>query len=91
MENLFFICFGLMVILSIRGVSIAGKIKEEIGFKESSFQLHYIIQNQVASKNPYPLELKTAKAIELYDKCILNLRLMFLVVLIFTVTIFIFE
>lgn len=80
MDYIIFIGFALCGVFSLRGVSIAEKLKNEIGFKKSTLQLHYIIQNQIVSKDPYPLELNTPLAVNLYNQCIMNLRLMFLMI-----------
>ena len=63
--------------LSLRAVSIAGVLKEEIGFKKGTMSLYYIIQNQMMSKDPYPLVLSSDKAVELYNQCIIHIRLCF--------------
>lgn len=90
METLFFISFVCMIALGLRGVSLAGEIKDEIGYQGSPLSLHYKIQSQLISKQSHPFELKTEKSKNLYEKCKVNLHIMFLLVVINVLVIFIY-
>ena len=91
MEQLFFIVTIFIFIVGTRGVSIATEISEAIEYEGSGIELYYKIQNQVFSPAPDVLGIIEDSHIQLYEKCILNIRVMAASIFITTILIMVFE
>jgi hypothetical protein len=80
----------MVVVLSIRGFSIAKELKQEIGYDKSTLSLHYHIQNHVFGSGLGELPISTIEAQHFYSKCTQNLRAIILIVFINVVLVFAF-
>lgn len=91
MEQLFFVVALLVFVLGARGVSIATELSSRINYEGSGVELYYKIQNQVFSPTPEVLGINEHSHIQLYKKCILNIRVMIIAILVTTIVILVFE
>ena len=74
---LFLACMLNFFILGTRGILIAAKLKEQIGYNGSSLNLYYSIQNQAFSNSNNLVTGSNSDALILLKQCKQNIRLMF--------------
>jgi|UPI00059BCB57 hypothetical protein len=73
---LFLVCILNFFILGARGISMASKLKEQIGYTGSSLNLYYSIQNQAFSNSDHLVPTSNPDALILLRQCKQNIRLM---------------
>jgi hypothetical protein len=90
-DVLFFVGVGVMLALGMRGLAIAGNLKEYLGLEQSTMAILYIFNNELfSSVDKSIFNLKDTTSINLYKRGTNNSKLMFLLVFIEVFVFFIF-